>query len=70
MGCNKKKYGTKEEASKVISNAWSGKATWRGKTLPMRYYKCKNCNAWHLTSKPLKTAAQLASLHHHNRGMV
>lgn len=58
MKCNKNKFPNEQAAKNVISKAWSGQATWRGKTLPMRAYQCA-CNSWHLTSKPLKTRAEL-----------
>jgi hypothetical protein len=58
MNCNKTKYPNEQAANNVISKAWSGQATWRGKTLPIRAYKC-HCKSWHLTSKPLMTRAEL-----------
>ena len=59
MNCHKTKYPDEQSAKKVISKAWSGQTTWRGKPLPMRTYKCA-CKSWHLTSKPLMTREQLA----------
>jgi hypothetical protein len=59
MKCNKNKFPNEQAAKNVISKAWSGQATWRGKRLPIRAYKCQ-CNSWHLTSKPLMTVAELA----------
>lgn len=58
MNCLKTKYPNEHAANNVISKAWSGQATWRGKTLPMRAYKCA-CNSWHLTSKPLMSREEL-----------
>ena len=59
MQCNKTKYPNERDAKKVISKAWSGHATWRGKRLPTRCYQCKVCKSWHLTSKPLLSRAEL-----------
>jgi hypothetical protein len=58
MNCHKTKYPNENAAKNVISKAWSGQATWRGKPLPIRAYKCQ-CKHWHLTSKPLMTRAEL-----------
>ena len=62
MKCNKHKFPTEADAKRTISKAWSGQATWRGKQLPMRCYKCNDCNSWHLTSKPMRTPVELAQL--------
>ena len=59
MQCNKTRYPNERAAKNVISKAWSGHATWRGKRLPTRCYQCKVCKSWHLTSKPLLTPAEL-----------
>lgn len=62
MKCDKRKYPEQVFAERAISKAWRGKATWRGKQLPTRCYKCKHCGFWHLTSKPLMTPAELAEI--------
>ena len=59
MKCGKHTFPTEAHAKAMISKAWSGHASWRGKPLPVRYYKCNDCNSWHLTSKPYKTIEQL-----------
>ena len=62
MKCGKHTFPTEAHAKAMISKAWSGHVSWRGKPLPVRYYKCNDCNCWHLTSKPMRTPAELAEI--------
>ena len=50
--CNKVKYGTKKAAEEDLKRI---KNSSKKEILPIRAYKCKICNCWHLTSKPLIT---------------
>ena len=50
--CKKIKYGTKEIAEEDLRRI---RKTSKKEILPIRAYKCKICNCWHLTSKPLIT---------------
>lgn len=50
--CKKIKYGTKEIAEEDMKRI---KKSSKKEILPIRAYKCKICNCWHLTSKPRKT---------------
>ena len=50
--CNKVKYGTKKAAEEDMKRI---KNSSKKEILPIRAYKCKICNCWHLTSKPRKT---------------
>ena len=49
-GCSSKKirFDTPEEAHKVIKRA----KTSVNKVVPVRYYPCKECKGYHLTSSP------------------
>jgi hypothetical protein len=62
MKCGKRVYPNQITADNKISRAWSGQDDWAGKPLPVRSYSCNFCNAWHITSKPLRSRLEQATL--------
>lgn len=49
--CGKVSYADKQEARKALKHMNSHKPRFKAQ----RYYYCKECDAWHLTSKPTWT---------------
>lgn len=54
LPCQKKVYLTEKQAREELEMITAQPGT-KGKTKPIRYYYCKKCSAWHLTSKVLLT---------------
>lgn len=52
MACGKVVY-EKSEAAYIVSFAHTRKGGhhYRGKKIPIRYYYCRDCNGWHVTSQ-------------------
>ena len=50
--CNKISL-TERDANTILHNARKNRRSWP-KKIPKRKYWCDECEAWHLTSKPMK----------------